>query len=206
MDGLMEMDRRGLLQRIALLVGAAAIPAGCKDFSGDSPEEFAFSDAQRASLAALADTILPRGGGKGALDVKVPQLFEQLLRNWASPEHRAELVQALGKVEAAARRVGGKPLSKLDTEERYRFLRPYDEAALQPAPTKVKSEQGLSALTAPAYADASYARLKQLLVLLYYYSEHGQTVEMNYVHTPGRWDPSVRVTPETRPEGGPALF
>lgn len=209
MNDFLEMNRRSLLQRIGLLVGAAAIPAGCSDFSGNSGNDFALNDTQRAVLAAFADTVIPRGDTKGALDVEVPQNFEKLLQNWASLEHRTKLAGALDKLSSASISDGGGPLQNLKPAERLTFVEGYDKAAFEPAPAVPDnaSEGGLMALAAGApIADPEYGRLKQLVVLLYYYSEHGQTMEMDYVHVPGRWDPSVPVSPDTRPAGGTTYF
>lgn len=201
MQVLPEVTRRTLLQRIAALAGAASIPAACADFSGGSPDEFAFTESQFLTLTSLADTIIPGGQSKGALDIGVPALFDRLMRNWAARDRREQTVAALDRLDEAARQEGSS-FSEMDPATRQRFARPYDVAALRPGPPRVESAGGASEVEGPSYMDSGYGLVKQLIVLLFYYSEHGQTVEMNYVHVPGRWEPSVPLTPQTRAEGG----
>ena len=59
---------------------------------------------------------------------------------------------------------------------------------------------------ANAMANKGYARLKGLIITLYYLSEIGSTVELTYTHAPGRWEPSIPVSPETRAHGGTAFM
>lgn len=49
-----------------------------------------------------------------------------------------------------------------------------------------------------------YARLKELLVALYYLSEIGATVELRYEHVPGAWVPSLPFTAQTRTYATPS--
>ena len=46
--------------------------------------------------------------------------------------------------------------------------------------------------------DPAYAKFKKLVLALYYLSEPGATQELAYEHTPGAWEPSIAVTPDTR--------
>ena len=58
----------------------------------------------------------------------------------------------------------------------------------------------------PRVADPGYGKLKELIVVLYYYSEPALTKELTYEHAPGEWQPSIPLTPETRAAGGFGLF
>ena len=197
-----EMDRRALLGRILLLAGVATIPAGCKGLTGGaSGSNFAFDKTQSATLSAFADTLIPKGNSFGALDVGVPKMFEGLMRDWASQETREKIVAALAEIDKAAKDGKGKDLAALTPAERVEVLTPIDTAGLKnvPPPPGVKATPPFSG---PFYANAGYAKLRQLIIYLFYYSERAETQIFDYVHNPGRWDPSIPVTPETRQSGG----
>lgn len=202
MNGPYEMNRRGLLQRIALLAGAAVIPAGCSDFGGGTPSDFKFSTEQFASLSAIADTIIPKGSTVGALDVEVPKLFENLLRNWASKERLEEIVAGLTRVDEAARKANGKTFAALDPAARLEMLKTHDAAAMKPTPKKPSGAAGVTMMMGPPATDEGYAKMRELIIKLFYYSEPALTQELSYEHDPGGYKSSVPVTPETRPSGG----
>jgi hypothetical protein len=112
----------------------------------------------------------------------------------------------------------------LEPSERHELLTAHDLAALQPAAGasgsnyvpappkstvdpnygKAKQEppQNNSSLLGARYTDPAYAKLKELIVVLFYLSETALTQELIYEHTPGAWQPSVPITPATRGVGG----
>lgn len=172
------LNRRSLLRSIMLLAGVAATPAAGASALFAGPQSL--PAPTMSLLSAVADTMIPVTDTPGALAAGVPESFGKLLANWASPEQRTQLLGALEAIDAKA---GG-------------FV------ALPPA----KRLELLSAHDKAAAADPGYARLKELLVTLYYLSEIGSTVELRYEHSPGAWEPSLPVTAETRNWGGPAGF
>lgn len=200
-----DMDRRGLLGRLLLLAGATTIPPGCALADNHNGSDFRFNAGQLASVTALADTMIPRGDSVGALDAKVPEKLEQLLRNWASDGTRDKLLDAIARIEKAARDGKGKDFAALSNEDRIAVLAPIDTAGLKnvPPPPGVKATPPF---TGPFFADEGYAKLRKMIVFLFYYSQEALTKELPYTHNPGRWDPSVPVTPETRNEGGLGMF
>ena len=200
----LQFDRRSLIERALLLVGAGAAASAIS-----LP---ALAAAKRAKpyldtptftlLSAVADTIVPRTATAGAVDAGVPATIDALLVNWASGERRYALTHALTVIDARARAETGKDFAALDADARTTLLTAHDAAALKLLPGKVAAS-GLAALRAgPPVADPAYAKLKELIVLAYYLSEPALTQELSYVHAPGEWKPSIPVTPDTRPEGG----
>ena len=202
-----EMDRRALVQRILLLAGAAVIPIGCDGLSA-SPggNDFSFKADQFAALSAIADTIVPKGASVGALDAEVPKKFEDLMRDWASEETRGKLIGAIDGIDKAATTSSGRRFADLGPDARLELLNAHDAAALKTRTLSKEEQEARSIMDGPAYVDPGYAKLRELIILLFYYSEPALTQELTYVHTPGRWDPSVPITPETRPSGGLGLF
>jgi len=201
MTNAMDMNRRVLLQRMLLLVGATTIPAGCSLGNGPG-SDFSFSTEQLALVSAIADTIIPKGDSVGALDAKVPENFETLLRNWASEDTLKEILAGLDRVKAAAKKAKGKDFAALDAAGRLEMLKAHEMEALKPAPEKGPKQGGITMMMGPPATDAGYARMRQLIVKLFYYSEPALTQELHYEHDPGGYTPSVPVTPETRPNGG----
>jgi hypothetical protein len=154
-------------------------------------------------LSAVADTIVPRTDTPGAVDAHVPALYDGLMKNWASPQRRIDLAAALTRIDAKAQVAQGKGFAELSPSVRHDLLSDHDKLALKVLPAKPGTRGGAVELMAgPNYADADYAKMKELIVLLYYLSEPALTQELIYVHAPGEWKPSIPVTPDTRPAGG----
>lgn len=192
MRDLASMDRRTLLERAALLIGASALASGCSGGGGGFVFE-GFTDSQKSTLAALAETILPRTETPGAIDVGVPMRLERMLELWGAPDTAKDFIRVLGEVDALPS--DGRAFANLDAEERHALLRVHDEAAMQPS----GEEQGARfPAPGPGVVDRGYGRLKDLIVTLYFMSEEPLQDQVPYVHSPGRWDPSVPVTDELR--------
>lgn len=203
----MQLDRRTMLERALLLVGAtAAASVSPAAFAKAAARKPALPAAEFSLLSAVADTIVPRTQTPGAIDARVPAKLDALLVTWANPEHRLSIVGALTTIDQMAKANGGKGFSGLTPERRKELLVAHDIAALKAVPRK-EALTGVEALMGrAAVADPGYAKLKELIVILYYYSQEALTTELVYEHTPGGWTPSVKVTPETRADGGLAPF
>lgn len=197
-----NVDRRVMLRRMAALVAAAAIgphaaegrnradgarPAGARTAANAArPAASRHLTAERfALLAAVVDTTIPRTDTPGALDAGVHASFDAMLRDWAAPATRTDLLATLDDIDAAARASRGAPFVALDEADRVDVLDAYDRA--QP-------EIG------------RYAKFKQLIVGIYYTSEPGATQELRYEHVPGAWQPSLRVMPGERQWATPSQF
>ncbi len=202
MSEMLAIDRRMLLQQALLLMGAAATSIAPSALAKAAGTGKAYLDAQTFDvLSAVADTLIPRTETAGAVDVRVPALFDALLVNWASSQRRYELTQALAKVDRIALAQHHKRFAQLPAATRESLLKAHEADAMKILP---QSGNGgvKSLLSGPDYADPGYGKLKELVVLLYYVSEPALTQELNYVHAPGEWQPSIPVTPATRPAAG----
>jgi hypothetical protein len=173
-----EIGRRGMLQSVLVLVGCAAgPPAGARSlFAGAG----SLPPATGGLLAAIADTIVPPTDTPGAAAAGVPAMFDKLVANWASAAQRTELLEAIRAIDTRA-----DGFVALSPAARFEMLDKYDRAGV---------------------GGAGYARLKDLIVTLYYLSEAGATLELRYEHSPGAWEPSHPVTSDTRNSGGPSGF
>lgn len=199
-------SRRELLQHLGLLLGAAALPASAVFGAGASTGRRFLGTAEFRLLTAVADTLVPRTDTPGAVQTGIPQLIDALLRDWASPATRTQLSGALGGIDAAAKATGARGFAQLQPAARHTLLQAHDALALRPPPPSDKPLSVDAMLAGPPVTDAAYARLKDLVVTLYYSSKVGLTQELTYVHAPGKWQPSVPVTQDTRPAGGGGLF
>lgn len=177
-----DIGRRGLLQAVLALAGVAAVPqlAGASVFQGPASLP---ADTMKL-VSAFADTVIPATDTPGAVGAGVPAMFEKLLANWASATQRVELLGVLRAIDTEAGQVSGTGFAALQSTRRFEILSAYDRThAGEPA----------------------YAKLKELVIVLYYLSETGSTVELRYEHAPGAWEPSIPVTAETRNYGGPSF-
>ena len=202
MNGPFEMDRRSLLGQILLLAGVATIPAGCNFADNANGSDFTFDAKQMATLSAFADTMIPKGDTIGALDVGVPEAFEQLMRNWAAEETRDNIVGALGRIDDAAKEAQGREFAALNAAGRTALMKAFEPEALKPDLEKASRGGGLAMLIGPPATDEGYARMRSLVIKLFYLTEPALTKELTYEHDPMGYTPSVPVTPETRPAGG----
>ena len=204
-----ELNRRDLLRNILVLAGAAATT----NFSLSALAEVAkggekFLDLQALeTLSAIADTIVPVTDTPGAIAAGVPARLDALLLNWAAPDTREMIVDGMNRVDDAAKSSTGKSFKELTAEERKSFLIEHDKAALQPAPPPANAPKSSNPFMAASFVvDNGYQRLKGLIVSLYYTSEIGMTQALVYEHVPGKWVPSLEMTPGMRPFASPGLM
>lgn len=199
----LNLTRRSLIERMLLVAGAAAtggfsLPALAQTAAGQRY----LDDAKFKLLGAVAETIVPKTDTVGALEADVPAKLDALLKDWASPETRAQIAGALLEIDALAREAQGKSFTALDAKAQHDLLTAHDAKSLKVLAVAA-AKGGMSALMGvPNYTNPGYGRLKELVVTLYYLSEPALTQELTYVHAPGEWKPSIPVTPETRPAGG----
>ncbi|KGB54500.1 Twin-arginine translocation pathway signal precursor [Sphingopyxis sp. LC81] len=199
-----SLDRRALLGRAALLLGVTAaggLSAPALAEAAARAKPFLAAPAF-ALLSAVADTIIPVTDTPGAVEARVPALLDGLFANWASAERKVELAAALTRIDARAQSEHGKPFAALAPEVRTTLLAAHDAEALKPAPKdKGVGSAGLSLGLGTGATDPGYAKLKDLVIILYYSSEIALTQELSYEHAPGEWKPSIPITPDTRPQG-----
>jgi gluconate 2-dehydrogenase gamma chain len=177
---MIELDRRQMLEGLGALLGLTALPASALAAAAKRPP---LLDAPTSALlVAVCDTLIPRTDTPGALQAKVPATVDALLRDWASPAHRAAHLTALGAIDAAARAKAGKPFALLTPAARLSFLSHYDAENFASNP--------------------DYFKLKDLLITAYYMSEPGATQELRYEHVPGAWEPSIPLAKDTRAWAG----
>lgn len=208
MPELLKIERRQLLQHALLLVGATATGTLSPEAlarAAAAPARY-LSRPRFALLGAVADTIVPATDTPGALAAHVPERLDALLRGWASPATRSQIEGALDRIDAAARAQKGKAFASLSAADREAVLRPHDAAALKPAPPPPGAPKSHPFATMTYVADQGYFRIKDLVLTLYYYSAEATASELAYVHVPGAYLPSIKLTAASRPELGTGPF
>ncbi len=153
MTGILPLDRRSMLERMAFLLGAAALPVEALAKPARRGARRFLNAPRMRLLSAVADTIIPKTDTPGALDAKVPAKFDALLVNWASPARRIELVGALTEIDALAIRQEKAGFAALSPEKRKALLTAHDLAALKTVPRKEKLTGMAAMMAGPAYAN-----------------------------------------------------
>lgn len=189
------MDRRALMQRALMLIGASALPVDA--LSAAKGKRF-LSAPRLKLLSAFADTIVPATDTRGAVGAGVPAKLDGMLATWASAESRKAIVEALDRIDAAANASKKKGFAALTPAERDAVLRAHDKAALVPVKPPADAPKGSPFAPVSWVTDNGYLKVKELVIALYYSSEIAMTRELIYEHAPGAWQPSIKVTQTTR--------
>lgn len=199
------MHRRDMIARIALLLGATVLPVEAVAAPKKRAARYLLPP-QFKLLSAVVDTIVPATDTPGALAAGVPKRLDGMLHDWASPETRSSVVGALVRIDEAARAARGKGFAALSPADRTALLTPHDAAALKPVPPPPNAPKANFFTQQAFVADQGYLKLKDLTLNLYYYSEIASTNELEYLHVPGKWQPSLKLTPQARPFLGVGPF
>ena len=166
------MTRREALARAIFLVSGLALgPAACSR----ALDTGFFRAGEMRILEALCETILPQTDTPGARAANVHGFIDGLMQTWASRATQVETRSLLKRIDDAA----PARFSALDTRKQTAFVQHFDTAAF-------------------AARDKAWIQLKKLVLLGYYSSEIGATLELAYLPVPGEWRPHEPVTADTR--------
>jgi gluconate 2-dehydrogenase gamma chain len=156
-----QIDRRALLQRTLLLAGATLTPAfSLEALAQATAAAPRLLDARRfALLSAVAETMVPKTDTAGALEADVPARFDSLLRVWASPKRRDELIAALDKIDTLARDKDKRGFAALPPAMRHTLLAAHDAEALKPPAAPQAATPAVN--PPPTVQDPNYGRPRQ---------------------------------------------
>jgi len=177
------LNRRQAVWRLAVLMGGAMV--GSQVFlRGETlpPKDLpAFTDADRALLDQVADTIIPRTDIPGAADVGGMGAFMTMMVNDCyNPKQHAEFSSGLVQLQAACKEKYGAAFGACTPAQRTDFLNALD--AEQKAHNAKKGKDD----------DAHYFRaMKELACLGYFSSEIGCTQAVRYIEVPGAYHGDV---------------
>jgi gluconate 2-dehydrogenase gamma chain len=198
------VNRRALLAQIGLLIGASALPASALAAPKRKAAKRFFTPTQFQLLTAIADTIIPATDTPGAVATGAPSQIDKMLLYWASAQRRTEISGAMDAIDKLALSSTQKTFAALDPAKRKELLLAFDKDAVKPDPNPKVKPSGLAALLGGGAAamNPGYAKLKELVIMLYYNSEMAMAQELVFEPLPGKFVPSFPVTPETRPFAG----
>ncbi|MBX3133351.1 MAG: gluconate 2-dehydrogenase subunit 3 family protein [Gemmatimonadaceae bacterium] len=178
----MTLTRRTLLQLAALAAVPSAADAELPDadwiraaqarLAGSRPRPL--PDADRATVAAIADAIIPRTETPGALDVGAPEFIELLLAEWVPEAEREAFANGLAELDERARELHGSAWPGLSTEA----------ATAEIAWAEATVEQ-------PSAGQRALRRVKSWTVHAWITSEVVQKTVIRTNITPGRYEGCV---------------
>jgi len=210
------MNRREVLQRVALLMGGAlSTPAVLGVLNGcsrkpDASAPLVLDQAHRAIIAEVAELIIPRTDTPGAQDVGVPRFIESMLQDAFSSEDQQAFISGLQDFDADAQHTHGKPFLQLSQPQRAAFAQSVHDSAVAEAQARQQKRRGWremeehgtvpvgklrsikKQLTTMLHANAQpparpfILTMKELALLGFFTSEVGATQILQYLPVPGR--------------------
>src|SRR5262245_53341413 len=182
------MNRRELLQRVAMLMGGAiSAPAVLGVLNGCSPKPTSsgwqplfLSKEEGAMVEVVSDLIIPRTGTPGAREVGVPAFIDVILKDAYPTEDQARFVSGLKDFDAEAQRVHGKQFLELQPAQQVSFLQQAHDAAA--ANEKEEADQDVPA---GERKRPFVLMMKELTLLGFFTSQVGATEVLQYEAVPG---------------------
>ena len=198
-----HVSRREAVQRVAALLGGAALVGGDRLFAFSfepavietamAQGTSAFTAADVALLDEIAETILPETSTPGAKAAKVGAFMALMVTEVYDERERQVFQQGLRQLDEACRQAHASSFMQASAAQRLSLVEALDReqhAVMEDRAPK----QRVRAPASPSASDepAHYFRLmKELTLLGYFTSEIGCTRAMRYVESPGRFDPNA---------------
>jgi len=146
---------------------------------------------QRATVAELAEMILPATDTPGAKAAKVDEFVDLILTEWSRDEERAEFLAGLAELDVRAVRAFGKTFVSGTSEERAALLTALD-AELTATRTRRRAWRRESGEPQPPdHRRLFFHQMRALTVSGYYSSEVGYTLERRQSIVPGIYRPCM---------------
>jgi hypothetical protein len=206
----LHVSRREAVQRVAALLGGAALVGGDRlfafSFEPAAIEQAmaqgtgAFTAADVALLDEIAETILPETSTPGAKAAKVGAFMALMVSEAYDERARQVFQQGMRQLEDACRQAHAVPFMQASAAQRLSLVEALDRgqhAVMQDrAPkTRVRAPGAVSTSDEPAHY---FRMMKELTLLGYFTSEIGCTRAMRYIESPGRFDPNAPHAPGDR--------
>lgn len=191
-------NRRDFIGAAALFALAIGVPIAAVKLSNLDAED-APSERQRALLREVAQLVIPRTGTPGAGELGVGD-FVALALAHGLEDSRRPVARPEGRRPLPLR--GDGSVRHVDWLEAELDRRSSGDFLSQPAATRTAV---LAALDAEAYPKgpppknpSPWRTIKALVLTGYYTTEVGGAQELRFELVPGRYDPDLPVTPDTR--------
>ena len=146
-----------------------------------------FTPQQRATLAAMAETIIPRTETPGAIDAGVPRYIELMAQQWMNDEERTIFNSGLAALMDEMQAEFGKPFEQLDGKTRGAVLQRMEDAVSDHPwffPGGIMGGGFMS--------DAPFiCQVKELTVFGFFTSEVGGTEVLRYEPMPMQFESDI---------------
>ena len=195
------MNRRELLQRVAMLMGGAiSAPAvlgilnGCTAKQSATWQPLFLSKEEGAMVEGVAELILPRttnspdSSSPGALEVGVPAFIDLILKDAYPAEDQARFISGLKDFDAEAQRAHGKPFLDLQSPQRMSYLQQVHDAA-----AAAEKQQADNVVPAGVRKRPFVLMMKELTLLGFFTSQVGATQVLQYEPVPGRFQACIPI-------------
>jgi hypothetical protein len=182
-DSLQLLNRREAVWRIAVLMGGAMVASEVllsgQAIPGKAPTA-AFTDADRALLDEIGETIVPATDIPGAKAVHIGAFMTMMVTDCYNDRQHAAFAEGLGKINDASRARYGSSFMDSSPAQRTELANALD--------AEQRAYNGKKASDAPAHY---FRMMKELAVLGYFTSEIGCTQAVKYVEVPGAYHGDV---------------
>ncbi|GAB4026501.1 gluconate 2-dehydrogenase subunit 3 family protein [Spirosoma gilvum] len=205
------MNRRDALMRVAALAGATlSLPAMADTLEASATRRALtgkpvfFTADQDATVAELADTIIPTTSTPGAKAAKVNEIIDVILKDCYKADDQQRFIEGLAQTNKWSQEAYGKAFVQLDPAQRIEIVKKLEaddkaqKAQMAPAKSVAKVENSQADLQMPNAKKRYtpfYSILKDLTLTGYFTSEIGCTQALEYVPVPGRYDGCVTLKP-----------
>lgn len=201
------LTRREAVQRVAALLGGAALVGGDRLFAFSfepavmesvmAQGTAAFTAADVAVLDEIAETILPETSTPGAKAAKVGAFMALMVSEVYDERARQVFQQGLRQLEDACRQAHAVPFMQASAAQRLSLVEALDREQHAVMEDRAPKRRVRAPAAAPASDEpAHYFRMmKELTLLGYFTSEIGYTRAMRYIESPGRFEPNAPHSP-----------
>ena len=205
------MNRRDALMRVAALAGVTmSLPALADTLEASATRRALtgkpvfFTADQDATVAELAETIIPTTKTPGAKAAKVNEVIDVILKDCYKPDDQKRFLDGLTQTNKLSQDAYGKAFVQLDSTQRIEIMKKLEadakeqKAKMDSAKSATRVENSQADLQMP---DAKkvytpfFTILKDLTLTGYFTSEVGCTQALEYVAVPGRYDGCVPLKP-----------
>ncbi|HVU17420.1 MAG TPA: gluconate 2-dehydrogenase subunit 3 family protein [Candidatus Didemnitutus sp.] len=184
----LPISRREAVRRVVLMMGLATVGSHVllRGASLADTKTADFTDADRALLDEIGDTILPATKIPGAKATQIGAFMTMMVRDCYSPEEEAAFRKGIASIDAAARDKFGRGFTACAPADRTTLLQGFDRAAREAAGIEPRHFFGM---------------VKDLTILGYFSSEIGCNQAVRYIGVPGAFHGDIPYK-----KGDPAWF
>lgn len=175
------MNRRDLLQNVAILLGGSIVGGTVFSISGcqstDKAVNALFTESQLGLMNEIADTILPETSSPGAKTANVGKFMSVMVLDCYEPANQKVFLEGLKKIDELSEKKFNTSFVKATAQQRTELLTGLDKEQKEYQDTKTNE--------APSHY---FRMMKELSVLGYFSSKEGATQALRYLPVPGKYD------------------